>query len=136
MNGNEQPARPFQLRRRLLTGCDALVAVAAAVAISALALEYGFYDPLPVSRGLLHVIQACVLAAFVIDRLLHLGLTLHRRQYLRHNWLDFSLIAIAAAVAVAVYTGKATPTTLAELTGVDYDQLDRQYRRFLAGTID
>ena len=106
MNGNEQTARPFQFRRRLLTGCDALVAVAAAVAISALALEYGFYDPLPVSRRLLHVIQACVLAVFVIDRLLHLGLTLQRRQYLRHNWLDFSLIAIAAAVAVAVYTRK------------------------------
>ena len=37
---------------------------------------------------------------------------------------------------VAVYTGKAEPTTLAELTGVGYDQLDRQYRQFLAGTID
>ena len=37
---------------------------------------------------------------------------------------------------VAVYTGKAGPTTLAELTGVGYDQLDRQYRQFLAGTID
>ncbi len=37
---------------------------------------------------------------------------------------------------VAVYTGKADAGTLADLTGVGYDALDRQYRDFLAAAGD
>lgn len=106
MNDNDQPARPFQLRRRILTGCDVLMAVAAAVAIATLALEYGFYDPLPLPPGVLHVIEACVLAAFVLDRFLRLGLSRRRRQFFRGNWFDFVLMAGAAGVAVAVWSEK------------------------------
>jgi hypothetical protein len=32
---------------------------------------------------------------------------------------------------VAIYTGRATTRTLAELTGVDYQSLDRQYEAFM-----
>jgi hypothetical protein len=35
------------------------------------------------------------------------------------------------AYLVAVYTGRATPTALAELTGVPFNVLDQQYRQFL-----
>jgi len=39
----------------------------------------------------------------------------------------------------AVYAGKATPQTLSKLTGVSYEELDRQYREFIvaaAGKVD
>ena len=90
----------------MLIGCDVLMAVAAAVAVSTLALEYGFYEPLPVSARALHVLELCVLGAFVLVKFLRLGMSPARWQFLRHNWLDFALVAAAAGVAVAVHTGK------------------------------
>ncbi len=33
---------------------------------------------------------------------------------------------------LAVYNGKANATTLSDLTGVEYERLDREYRAFLA----
>jgi len=106
MNAQDIPARPRQLRRGILTGCDVVMALAAAVAIAALALEYGFYEPLPVSRRLLHVVEACVLATFVLDRILRLALSTRRRRFLVENWFDFALMAVAGAVAVAVWMEK------------------------------
>jgi hypothetical protein len=32
----------------------------------------------------------------------------------------------------AIYSGKATPRSLAELAGTDYTTLDRQYRQFMS----
>jgi hypothetical protein len=37
------------------------------------------------------------------------------------------------AYLVAVYTGRDEPSTLAKLTGVDYSELDKQYRKFIEG---
>lgn len=101
---NGQPTRPFRMRRGILWGCDALMAVAAATAITALSLEYGFYvKPVPV--GYLHAIQAGVLAAFVLDRFTRLAISLDKRRFLRENWIDFVLIMALAVAIIAVVTG-------------------------------
>ncbi len=106
MNGkDEQPASPFLFRRRMLMFFDVLMAFAAASAITALALEYGFYTP-PVATVYLHIVQACVLGAFVLDRFARLLLLGDRRRFLRENWIDFALMLAAAATAVAVVTGQ------------------------------
>ena len=108
MNPTDQTERPFQTRRRVLLGCDIGVAVAAAVAISALCMEYGFHDP-PVAVKYLRIVQACVLAAFVTDRVLRLALAMDRREYLHENWIDFALIGVAAIAAVAFGYSQALP---------------------------
>ncbi|MCD4699675.1 MAG: hypothetical protein K8R91_03770, partial [Phycisphaerae bacterium] len=106
MNGkDEQPASPFLFRRRMLLFFDMLMAFAAATAITTLALEYGFYTP-PVAISYLHIVQACVLGAFVLDRFARLLLVGDRRRFLRENWIDFALMFVAAVVAVAVVTGQ------------------------------
>ena len=84
---------------------DVLMAFAAAAAITALALEYGFYRP-PVAEIYLHIVQGCVLGAFVLDRFARLLLVGDRRRFFRENWLDFALMLAAAAIAVAVVTGQ------------------------------
>ncbi len=106
MNEKDKPARPFELRRRILLGSEVAMTVAAAVAIATLALEHGFYPPRPVPRAVLHLIEVCVLGTFVVDRFLRLGLSRPRRRFLRSNWFDFALIAVAAVVAAAVYAEK------------------------------
>ena len=100
------PKHPFAIRQRILNVCDVVMAVAAAVAISALCLEYGFYD-VPAGRlAVLHLIEAAVLGAFVLDRLVRLVLAERRGEFLRENWIDFALIAAAMVAAGAVYTGR------------------------------
>ena len=84
---------------------DVLMAFAAAAAITALALEYGFYAP-PVATAYLHVVQGCVLGAFVLDRFARLLLVGDRRRFLRENWIDFALMLATAATAIAVVTGQ------------------------------
>ncbi len=84
---------------------DVLMAFAAASAITALALEYGFYTP-PVAKIWLHVVQGCVLGAFVLDRFARLVLSNDRKGFLRENWIDFALMVVAAAIVVAVVTGQ------------------------------
>lgn len=80
------------------------MAVAAAAAIAALCMEYGFTHP-PVARKYLHITEACVLATFVLDRALRLVLSVDRRHFLKENWIDFALIvgAIAAAAVFELY---------------------------------
>ena len=104
MTSSDQPQHPFATRRRILLACDVTMAVAAAAAISALCMEYGFTHP-PVARRYLHIVEACVLATFVLDRVLRLVLSTERREYLRENWIDFALIvgAIAAAAVFELY---------------------------------
>ncbi|MHC4715742.1 MAG: TrkH family potassium uptake protein [Planctomycetota bacterium] len=87
-------------RRIALMGCDVVLAVAAAVAVAALLLEHGFYEP-PVEVGVLHVIQVCALAGFMLDRVVRLLLSPRRKRYLKENWIDYALIAAAAGAAVA-----------------------------------
>ncbi len=104
MTSSDQPQHPFATRRRILLTCDVTMAVAAAAAIAALCMEYGFTHP-PVARKYLHIVEACVLATFVLDRVLRLVLSTERRGYLRENWIDFALIvgAIAAAAVVEYF---------------------------------
>ena len=94
------PPSSFPPRRAVLMGCDVMLAIAAAAAVAALALEHGFHDP-PVNVDLLHVIQVCVLGVFVLDRLVRLVLSRQRKQYLKENWIDYALIAVAGCVAAA-----------------------------------
>ncbi len=81
------------------------MALAAAVAIAAMCMEYGFHTP-PLKLMYLRVLQGCVLAVFVLDRVLRLTLTSDRREYLRHNWIDFVLIG-GTIVAAAVFAIRA-----------------------------
>ncbi len=82
-------------------GCDVMLALAAAAAVAALALEYGFYSP-PVGLGILHGVQVGVLAAFILDRLIRLTLSRRKRSYLKENWIDFALILAAAGAALGL----------------------------------
>jgi len=100
MSNGDQASRGPSPRQVILACCDVVMALAAAVAVATLALEHGFYDP-PVNVSVLHVIQACVLAAFVADRCLRVLVHKRRREYLRQNWIDFALILGAGGVALA-----------------------------------
>jgi trk system potassium uptake protein TrkH len=101
LRGDLPAMEQARLRRAVFAALDVLMAVAAATAISALALEYGFYKP-PVKVFYLHAIEGGVLAAFVLDRFARLALTEARRAFLRENWIDFAVIAGAALVALAL----------------------------------
>ncbi|MCK4625988.1 MAG: hypothetical protein KAV00_11800, partial [Phycisphaerae bacterium] len=104
MNGkDEQPVSPFLFRRRMLMFFDVLMALAAASAITALALEYGFYTP-PVAIIYLHIVQGCVLGAFVLDRFARLLLSNDRKGFFRENFWDFALMLAAVAAVVAIVT--------------------------------
>ncbi len=86
-------------RGRLRLALNVLLAATGAVAVAALVLEYGFREPLPVRRGVLHAVETIVVALFVLDRIVRLEFARDRRAYLRENWVDFALLAVAAAVA-------------------------------------
>jgi len=85
----------------LAVALNAILATAGLAAVAALVLEYGFREPLPITRGFLHAAEAVIVAVFVTDRFVRLGLARRRRDYLRENWIDFALMGLAAA-AVAV----------------------------------
>ncbi len=107
MAARDPSVRPAATRRRVLWGLDAATLLAAAVAISALALEYGFYElPRGITEAQLHVVEAVVLAVFVLNRLGHLALGPERKKFLKDNSIDFALMAVAAVTAVLVMTGR------------------------------
>jgi len=82
---------------------DVLLGLTGAVAVATLVLEYGFRTP-PVSMATLRVAQAIIVGLFVLDRFARLVLSRSRAAYLRENWLDFGLIALAGALlAVSFY---------------------------------
>ena len=85
---------PPRLRPAAMNVALALTGLAA---VAALVLEYGFRDPLPVSRGVLHAVQTVVVALFILDRVVRLELAQGQSAYLRENWVDFALMVIAAA---------------------------------------
>jgi len=106
MDASDQLPTPFVTRRRVLLGFDVAMAVAAAAAISSLALEYGFYGlPPGVPLAALHAVEAAVLGVFVLNRLAHLLLRPDRRGFLRENWVDFAVLAAVLAAAGAVRAG-------------------------------
>jgi trk system potassium uptake protein TrkH len=76
---------------------NCVLAAASLAAVAALVLEYGFRVR-PVPLAVLRVVESAAVAVFVADRLLRLALSADRRAYLKHNWVDFALIAAAAAV--------------------------------------
>jgi trk system potassium uptake protein len=67
--------------------------VMALTAIVSLALELGFYHP-PLPLPVLQGIQMLAVLAFVCERIVELGLSPNRGQFLKANWLDFSLILV------------------------------------------
>jgi Trk-type K+ transport system membrane component len=94
-------AGPFR-HGGLVTALDVLVALSAAGAVAALLLEYGFRRP-PVPPHVLHVVEGGIVGLFVLDRLARLLLARRRGNYLRTHRLDFVLMALAAAAAVAAW---------------------------------
>ncbi len=107
MAARDPSVRPAATRRRALWGLDAAMLLAAAAAISALALEYGFYElPAGITEAQLHVVEAVVLAVFVLNRLGHLALGPARKKFLKDNSIDFALMLVAAVIAVLVMTGR------------------------------
>ena len=87
-------------RRVLTIWMNVVLALTGLAAVGVLVLEYGFREPLPVGRPVLHMMQTAVMAMFILDRLVRLEHARARRAYLRENWVDFALLA-AAAVGVA-----------------------------------
>ncbi len=81
---------------------NVVFALAGAVAIAAIVLEYGFHDPV-VSLSLLHAIEAGIVAIFVLDRFVRLLFAPNRREYFRENIVDFSLIGLAVVVMAISY---------------------------------
>ena len=103
MEESPQPADRRSARQRVLTGFDVAMALAAAAAIAALALELGFYElPGGVSSWGLHIVEGLALAVFVLNRFAHLALQTDRRRFLQENWIDFAMMLAAGGFAVAV----------------------------------
>lgn len=86
-------------RGGLIVAMNVLLALAAVAAVAALVLEYGFRTA-PVRLDILHAAQMAVVAVFVLDRFARTALARKRREYLRDNWTDFALIALAAAATI------------------------------------
>ena len=82
--------------KRLTIAMNVTLALTGVVAVGTLALEYGFHEP-PVSVGILHAVQTAVVAIFILDRVVRLELARGRLEYLRQNWVDFALMALAGA---------------------------------------
>jgi trk system potassium uptake protein TrkH len=83
---------------------NVLLAILGLTAVATLILQYGGFDPdrLPVGRTTLAVFQACIVGWFLLDHFLRLALVRRKKEYLRHNWLDYSLIVLfVVALAVA-----------------------------------
>jgi len=76
---------------------NVLLALAAAAAVAALVLEYGFRKPI-VDPALLHGAEIVILGIFVLDRFARLALARRRLDYLRENAVDFILMVVAAIV--------------------------------------
>ena len=93
-------ARPIQSeqmlrRRRLHLALNILLAVTGGLAIAVLVIEYGGFRDLPRwFRTTLLVVQAAVVAVFVLDRILRLLLAERRLHHIRENWADVALIVV------------------------------------------
>jgi trk system potassium uptake protein len=102
--GNGQPS-PGEARAKLplpAAVMNSVLALAGLLASASLVLEYGWREPRPVALDILAAVQAAVMAAFVLDRLLRLADPRTRMAFLRGNWPDFALPA-AGAIIVAVW---------------------------------
>lgn len=93
------PLQPLYRRPGLAAGLNALLALAAVLAVTSLVLQYGGFEPatLPVSIAALQHLQFGIVAWFVLDRLLRLLLAWKRKAYLKDNWLDYALMVVFAA---------------------------------------
>jgi trk system potassium uptake protein TrkH len=77
---------------------NVVLALTALAAAAALVLEYGGFQLTDSQLRALHWAEAVIVAVFVADRLLRFLLAENRRRFLRENWIDFALMAVAAAV--------------------------------------
>ena len=78
------------------------MALASAAAVAALALELGFAHPL-VKLAYLRAVEVAALGVFVLDRFLRLALEADRREFFRHNSIDFLLMLAAVAAFVLLW---------------------------------
>jgi trk system potassium uptake protein TrkH len=87
----------------LATVMNIVLAATALSAVAALLLEYGGFELRADQRKALHLADVIIVAVFVLDRLLRFLLASDRRGYLRENWVDFALMALAAGVVAVSY---------------------------------
>ncbi len=80
---------------------NVVLALTAVAAVVALVLEYGGFKLTATQFRWLHLTEAAIVAIFVVDRLLRFLLVDNRQRYLRENWIDFALMALAAVVIAA-----------------------------------
>jgi len=99
MKAQTTASNPFGHPPGVLRVMNAVLAVTALVAVAALILEYGFHPP-PLPRSVLWTVEGAVVAVFVIERVVRFALARRPRQYLRDNWTDFALIAVAGIFAL------------------------------------
>jgi len=103
MGKSQTQPKPPDWRQAVFTVMDVLLGLTGAAAVATLVLEYGFRTP-PVALSAIRVAQAIIVGLFILDRLARLILSRSRVAYLRENWLDFGLIALAAGLlAVSFY---------------------------------
>ena len=79
---------------------NVVLGLTALAAVVALLLEYGGFSLRTDQRGALHLADMVIVAIFVLDRLGRFLLASDRRQYLRENWIDFALMAMATGIIV------------------------------------
>src|SRR5690554_3308238 len=90
-----------QHQSTVTTVLDVVLGVFTLAAVASLILEHGWYEGQhPVDRGLLHIANVVIGLVFVADRFLRLGLSRDRTRYVRENWIDFLLMALALIACV------------------------------------
>ena len=87
----------------LATVLNIVLAATALSAVVALLLEYGGFELRADHRKILHLSDVIIVAVFVLDRMLRFLLAWDRRVYLRENWVDFALMALAAGIVAVSY---------------------------------
>ena len=82
---------------------NVVLSLTAMAAVAALLLEYGGFALREDHLKALHLADTVIVAIFVLDRLLRYLLAQDRRQYLRENWIDFALMALAAGIVAVSF---------------------------------
>lgn len=82
---------------------NVVLGLTAMAAVAALLLEYGGFALREDHLKALHLADTVIVAIFVLDRLLRYLLAQDRRQYLRENWIDFALMALAAGIVAVSF---------------------------------
>ena len=99
----DTPKRTSRRIPRVTFAMNFVLALTGMAAVACLVLEYGGFTLSPAQRSLLHAAQTAIVAIFVIDRFVRLGLARRKLQHVRENWIDFTLILLAATILLIAF---------------------------------